>query len=166
MLRTRYLTLLLIALILPLAACGNDDESPTENDDPLVALVGTWTTQSFTYTADSDPSVTFDLNTVGLGIQTLTVSADGSFTGVIVLPDSQGQPQTIPLSGSLTSVTQSSLTINFTGAAAAALTNPLNVSYTLSGGVLTFEAADVTFDFTLQGNTPIPANLRVVLVKS
>lgn len=165
MLRTRYTPLLLAALIVPLMACGSSNDSTGNGNDPLAALVGSWTTQSFTYTADADASVTFDLKSVGLGIQSLTVASDGSFTGTIILLDDQGQPQTISLTGSLSSVTATSLTIHFTGAAATVL-DDLDVNYALSGSVLTFEAGDVTFDFTLQGNTAIPASLRVVLVKS
>lgn len=161
--RTRCLTALLLALILPLAACGDDDE-PTGNDDPVAELAGTWTAQSFVYTADDDPNTTVDLTQLpgGLGIQSLTIAADGSFTGTVALPDVGN----VPLSGSLSNVTGSSMTITFTGAAAQALTNPLVVSYTLSGDILTFEADDVTFDFTLQGNAEVPANLTVTLVRS
>lgn len=165
MLRTRYLTALVLALTLPIAACG-DDGSPSGNDnDPLAALVGSWTAQSFVYTADADPNISVNLTSFGFGIQSLAVAADGTFTGSVILPDEQGNAQTIPLTGSLTNVTQTSLTVAFTGVAAQAL-DDLDVTYTVSGSTLTFEADDVTFDFTLQGNTPIPASLRVVLVKS
>ena len=163
MLRARSIALLL-ALLVPVAACGGDDDD--SDADPLDQLVGTWTTQSFTYTADADPSTALDIFALaGLGIQTITVNADGSFSGSLILPDEQGQPQQIPLTGTLDNVTQGTLTINFTGAAAQALSD-LDASFDVSNDILTLVATDVSFDFTLQGNAPIPADLTIVLVRT
>lgn len=161
----RWLVLSL-ALAPLFAACGDDDS--TSPDDPLVALVGSYTTQSFVYTAVANPAITVDLADIGAGITALTVNADGSFDGSATLVVG-GSLQSIEADGTLSDITNNSLTINFEGLAAQVLPNPLPVSYTLNGNVLSF-IASVNFDYSIisdafpPGDTP--STLSVVLLKS
>lgn len=159
MLRLRSVALLLVS-VLALSACG-DDDNPSGND-PLADLVGSWTTTSFEYTADADPTVTADIFALaGLGITNVTVGADGTFTGDLVLPSGG-----VDLLGEITNLTGSSLTLDFLGAAEVALGDTLDATYSLSGDVLTLNIEDVDFDFTLQGGQGVPASLQIVLTRA
>lgn len=162
--RTRYLTVLLLALALPVMACGDDDDG-TGTVDLTAQFEGSWTTQSFTYTADADPSVFVDIAPLGLGIQSLSVTESGAFTGVLVLPGPDGNPQSQNIAGELTNVTETTMTIDFVAQVNQAGLADLDVTYSLSGEILTFEADDVSFDFSQDGEE-IPASLEVVLARS
>ena len=171
MIRSRVLPFALVLLV-AVAACGDDDDGAGPAPaDPIDALVGSYTTQSFKYTAVANPALNVDLATIppGLGITALTVSADGSFVGSATL-EVGGEFVAIPANGNLTDVTTSSLTINFVGEpAASVLPNPLPVTYSLSGNVLSFSATGVNFDFSVIGvgeSVDTPSVLDVVLLKS
>lgn len=160
-----------LAILVAVSACSDDDGGNGTEPTPLAALVGSWTTQSFTYTSVANPGLSVDLATSGAGITSLTVNADGSFTGSASVP-LEGQEGLVPIdaSGTLTNVTSTSLTINFVGTAALVLTNPLPVAYTLSGNVLSFIATDLDIDFSsLNPALPPgeqPVTLDVVLLRN
>ncbi len=164
---SRRLPAIALALLVPLAACSDDDGDNGTEPTPLSALVGSWTTQSFKYTAVANPDLTIDLATLGAGINSLTVNADGTFSGSATL-EIEGEFTTIDANGTLTEVTTSSLVINFTGVAAQVLPNPLPVAYTLSGSVLSFTANNINFDFSVIGGPPgdTPTTLEVVLLRN
>lgn len=166
MIRSRSFRLALF-LLFAVVACGDDDNS-TGPTDPLEALVGAYQTQSFVYTAMANPELTTgNLVGIGVGITALTVNADATFSGSATLPI-QGEFQTLQVTGTLTAVTSSSLTINFDPPADQLLPNPLPVAYEMSGSVLTFSASNVNFDYSLVGGPPgdTPSTLDVVLLKT
>jgi hypothetical protein len=156
-----------LAILVAVSACSDDDGGNGTEPTPLSALVGSWTTQSFKYTAVANPDLNVDLAALGAGINSLTVNADGSFAGRATL-EIEGEFTTIDANGTLTDVTGTSLTINFTGVAAQVLPNPLPVAYSLSGNVLSFTANNINFDFSVIGGPPgeQPTTLEVVLLRS
>ncbi len=167
MIRSRVLPAAL-ALIVATAACSDDDNGTgPDPENPIDALVGSYQTQSFKYTADANPELTVDLATLGFGITELTVNADGSFAGTATL-EIDGQFQSIPANGTLSNVTETSLTLNFEGIAAVVLPNPLAVTYSVAGNVVSFVADDVNFDYSVVGGPAgeLPSTLEVVLLKS
>jgi hypothetical protein len=166
MLRLRH-PIIALALLVAVGACSDDDGDNGTEPTPLAALVGSYTTQSFKYTAVANPELTIDLATLGAGITALTVNADGTFSGSATL-EIDGEFTTIDADGTLTNVTSSSLTINFEGVAALVLPNPLPVAYTLSGSVLSFVANNINFDFGVIGGPPgeTPTTLEVVLLRN
>ena len=171
MIRSRVLPFAL-ALAVATAGCVDDDNvtgPPVVN--PIDALVGSYTTQSFVYTSVANSELTIDLATIppGLGITSLTVSADGTFTGSATL-QVEGEFVQIATNGNLSDVTTTSFTINFVGEpAASVLPNPLPAAYSISGNVLSFTSTGVNFDFSIiVGPPPLatPSVLEVVLLKS
>lgn len=162
--RTRYLTVLLLALALPVMACGDDDDG-TEPVDLTAQFEGSWETQSFTYTSDADQDLTVDIAPLGLGIQSLNVTESGAFTGVLTLPGPDGNPQSQNIAGELTNVTESTMTIDFVAEVNQAGLADLDVTYSLSGELLTFSSDDVTFDFNQDGEETA-ASLEVILARN
>ena len=168
MIRSRVLPFALVLLV-AVAACGDDDDDGTgpAPADPIDALVGSYTTQSFRYTAEADPTLTVDLAGLGAGINTMILNSDATFSGTATL-EIEGEFQTLPLTGTLTGVTTSALTINFDPPASLVLPNPLPVTYTLSGTILSFTATGVNFDFSVVGGPAgeTPSILEVVLLQN
>lgn len=165
-LRSSLFAVALTGLIV-VAGCSDDDEPAGPGDDPIAALVGSYQTQSFRYTAVANPDLTVDLAALGAGVTALTVSADGSFQGQATL-EIDGDLVSIDANGTLTNVTATSLTLNFEGVAAQVLPNPLPVSYTVTGNVVSFTATNVNFDYSVVGGPPgdTPSTLEVVLLRS
>ena len=157
-----------VALAIVTPGCGSDDDGTAPPPpDPIDALVGSYTTQSFKYTAEADPTLTVDLAALGAGINTMVLNADATFSGTATL-EIDGEFTTLGLTGTLTNVTTSALTINFDPPASLVLPNPLPVTYTLSGNVLSFTATGINFDFSVVGGPEgdTPSILEVVLLQS
>lgn len=146
-----------------------------EEGDPtgieVSALAGVYSVQTFEYEAD-DGSNSFDLATVPAqqggpwGIISMTVETDGSFEGVMKLP-SGGTIQTFPVGGNIQITGDNTMRIDFD-----AQTDSLGIlddfedgTFSLSGNTLTLVLTNVTFDFTLSGAEPEPADLTIIATR-
>ena len=167
MLRSRH-SILALTLLVAVGACSDSDDGTSPDQNPLDALVGSYTTQSFVYTAHANAELTTgNLVQAGFGITTLTLAAAGTFSGELTLPIA-GVPTTLQITGNVSDVTATSLTINFDPPAGELLTNPLPVTYTLTGDVLSFSANNVNFDYSIVGGPSgdVPSLLEMVLLRS
>lgn len=150
MIRARNLPFLLAFLVLGASACGDDDD-PT-GPTTIELLAGSWTTQSFTYTAIGNPQLaTPNLADLDAGVTALNINANGSFTGSASLPGFG----VVPLSGNIEVISSTIMEVGFTGAAAQAFED-FQASFDLDGDNLSFESDDVTFDYSAL-NPQLPA---------
>lgn len=145
----RLLPLALAATLGVSVACG--DSNGPDGDLTLADLVGTWSATKFELTKQSNASVSIDLVAAG-GSFTLTVSADGAFTGQQSLFGfSDTFSGTVSVSGNVLTLTDSE--------------NPADVTEvvaSLSGNTLTLTSDDLAFDFDFD-DVDEPANLEAIL---
>lgn len=150
------------------AAC--DDDGDTTGIE-VSALAGVYSVQTFEYEED-DGDNSFDLATVPAqqggpwGIISMTVATDGSFDGVMKLP-SGGTVQEFDVGGDIEITGDNTMRIDFD-----AQTDALGIlddfedgTFSLNGNTLTLVLTDVTFDFTLSGEEPVPADLTIIATR-
>ena len=159
-----------IMAITALTAC--DDDDPTDEGVTIADFAGTWTVQSFTYTADDNPSTTTNLAAIPAsaggpyGITTLTISNTGSFTGNLRLPGAPIDP--IPIGGQVVLGSGNNVTVDFNAATEAlgVITDEAGTyAFSNNRNTLTLDLPDVTFDHTLSGQTAVDSDLRIVATK-
>lgn len=150
-----------------LAAC----DEPIDPTPDVSILAGVYSVQTFEYESD-DGENSFDLATVPAtqggpwGIISMTVETDGSFDGVMKLPTPQGI-QTFPVGGDIEITGDNTMRIDFD-----AQTDALEIlddfedgTFSLNGNILTLVLTDVSFDFTLSGQEPVPADLTIIATR-
>ena len=150
------------------AAC---DEEGDPTGIEVSALAGVYSVQTFEYEAD-DGSNSFDLATVPAtqggpwGILDMTVATDGSFEGEMKLPTPQGV-QTFAVGGDIAITSDSTMRIDFDAQtdALGLLDDFEDGTFTLNGNTLTLVLTNVTFDFTLSGGEPVPADLTIIATR-
>ncbi|MFQ5537305.1 MAG: hypothetical protein ACE5GJ_07615 [Gemmatimonadota bacterium] len=141
-----------IVAVLFLAACGSDD-SPSEPDSELSALVGDWEATTLELTNTANPAVVVDLIEQGATF-TLNVQPSGQYTAILIFSQ---QAQT-----EIGQLTVSGATVTLQPEYPSGLP-PTTATYTLEGGRLTLDG-DTEFDFNLDG-TPEAARSHIVLVR-
>lgn len=159
---------MVIFMAAAVAAC--DDDGDTTGID-VSALAGVYSVQTFEYEEDDGPQ-RFDLATVPpqnggpWGIVSMTVESDGSFDGVMKLP-SEGTVMTFDVGGDIEITGDNTMRIDFD-----AETDALGIlddfedgTFSLNGNTLTLVLTDVTFDFTLSGAEPVPADLTIIATR-
>lgn len=146
-----------------LGACSDDEPAGPE---PLTVadLAGSWTATMYKATSASDSQVQFELITAG-GSLTATVQADGSFTGEANVPNPLTQQLvTLPLAGTFSLPSQTTLSIDFTTEFPPFLEDT-TVEFVLSGNTLVLHEDDTTFDFDFD-DVPEAAIFDATLVRS
>lgn len=132
-------------------ACDDDDEVMGVG---VADLVGTWEATSAVFTSNVDPSITVDAVPLG-GSATLTVTVDGRFTLITVLPGAPAEIDT----GIIVSITVDTMTLLFDNEP----NNPEAVNFTLSGNTLTITSDDFAFDF---GMGDVSASAAIVFQRT
>ena len=163
---TRTTAAVLLGLTAAIAACG-DDGTTGPDQVTLADLAATYSVQSFTYTADSDPNTTVNLIQATGATLTVTLLSSGSFSGLLNAPPLTGTTDDIPVAGTLTLNGNNSATVDFD--ASTNLVFPdLDITFQFSEPNFVWTATDVTFDFSLMNdpNNAVPSNLTVVLVQT
>lgn len=163
MIRARPIPFLLAFSLLGAVACDDDDGTGTLTREELI--VGSWTTTTFTYTAIGNPSLATPNLAPDAGVTGLTVAADHSFTGTAIIPGIG----TVPLTGSIDFVNNTTIDVMFTGAASQAFEDFTAEIQTLNNNVLEFTTDDVTFDYSLLiSGAPddVPSILTVAMVRA
>lgn len=161
--------LMLIVLAASVAAC---DEGPTDEGIQVSALAGVYAVQTFEYEAD-DGSASLDLANIPAtqggpyGITAMEVETDGSFAGTLRLPH-EGAVLEFPLTGEITLTGGNGIRVDFNQETIPpGVLDPFEEgTFTLSGNNLTLVLPNVTFDFTMQGNEPVDADLTIVATRS
>ncbi|MBW3554110.1 MAG: hypothetical protein KY466_11395 [Gemmatimonadetes bacterium] len=160
-----------MAMFLAATVAACDEVGDTTGPD-VSALAGVYSVQTFEYVAD-DGSNSFDLATVPAqqggpwGIVSMTVETDGSFDGVMKLP-SGGTIVTFPVGGVIQITGANTMRIDFDAEtdARGILDDFEDGTFSLNDNTLTLVLTDVTFDFTLSGAEPVPADLTIVATRS
>lgn len=160
----RVLSISLLAGAVTLAACDDDVSGPQIAD-----FQGNWTASAITYTAHADANRQLNIVSVGGGL-TLNLDSDGDYSGTLRLPTAAG-PQDIPITGSVTLVSDTQADVEFNWPTAELQANPpiedFRATYTLQGDNLTFSRTDATFHFFTHGQAgPEDANLLIVMSRS
>lgn len=161
--------IMVMFLAATVAAC---DEGGNGTGIEVSALAGVYSVQTFEYVAD-DNSNDFDLATVPAeqggpwGIIDMTVATDGSFDGQLRIPV-QGEIRTFDVGGQIVILTDNTMRIDFDQATQALqILDPSEEgTFSLSGDNLTLVLPNVSFDFTLSGAEPVPADLTIVATRS
>lgn len=156
----------LLGLTAAIAACS-DDGSTGPDQVTLADLAATYSVQSFTYTADSDPNTTVNLIQATGATLTVTLLASGSFSGLLNAPPLTNTNDDVPVNGTLTLNGNNSATVDFD--ASTNLVFPdLDITFQFSEPNFVWTATDVEFDFSLMNDpdNEVPANLTVVLVQT
>ena len=160
-----------IMAIAALTACDDEDD-PTDEGDPNIA--GDYDVSEFRYTDDDNPAITFNLSSLTppngpLGITQMTVAADNSFEGTLVLPEFGA----IDIGGDIEFTgDDDEVRIDFDAAtdAIGALDDFEDGTLELSGNTITIVLPDVTFNFSdLNPAWPdedAEADLRIVGTRS
>lgn len=159
-----------IMAVAALAACGDDDPLPPEDN-----IAGVYSVSQFEYTAD-EGGQSVDLAGIPItsggpyGILSMTVAADHSFTGSLKLPTAQG-PATFPIGGDIALTGSNTITITFDEETnELEQLDPVEVgTYSMVGNTLTIELPNVTFDFGAISGTPtgpVDADLEIVGTRS
>lgn len=105
-------------------------------------FVGTWTATKWTETMVAAPYEFVDVFAAG-GRWTITIIADGSYTGTVTPPGSAA----VPVSGTSTIVDNSSMVVQQGP-------QTMNITYTLSGNTWTLTHSDGTYPFPIHGSQP------------
>jgi hypothetical protein len=146
-----------------LPGCGDDNGIAPE---PLTIadFAGTWNCTAYTAVGSDNPQLQFDLLAVG-GSLTATVQSNGSFTGEVTFPDpATSEPQTIPIQGSFSLISQTLVRIEFNPEIPPILTTD-TFEFTLSGNTLTLHDDASPFDFDFDGQNEV-AIFDATLVRS
>ena len=160
-------TFVAIMAIAALTACDDEDD-PTDEGDPNIA--GDYDVSEFRYTDDDNAAITFNLASLNppLGITSMEVASDNSFSGTLVLPEFGA----IPIGGDIEFTGDEEVRIDFNDA-----TDELGVLDDFEDGTLELEdntitivLPNVTFNFSdLNPAWPdedAEADLRIVGTRS
>lgn len=132
---------------------------PACGDDPVgievAELAGFWNGTQLEYDDITGDAPGFGLDAVADagGILTLAIEENGSFTGLVEIPDVTLNPQTgetvgVTIGGILSIVDPNTLSIDFDAATEAlGPFTDFDAEFTLQAGVLTFVVEETTFDF-------------------
>lgn len=158
--------------VLMLAATGfvacSDDAGTDPDDVTLADLAGSYTVQGFTYTADSDPNTTVNLITAANATLSVTLLANGMFSGLLNAPALTGTAADVPIAGTLVLRGNNRADVDFDAATNTVFSDLTDISFQFSDPNFVWTATDVTFDFSLMNdpNNAVPASLTVLLVRT
>lgn len=158
--RTAVLALTLAATAFLVACSDLDDGSGL---DPLSQMSGSWSAEHFIYENAAGGEQRVDVVEDVGGSFAITIQSSGSFSGSYLLPDfDTGEGTSLPVTGTISVQSQSTLRINFSGPGASQLED-MNVDYQLTSSRLLWESDDVSFDFTPHNGQAdaVPATLVV-----
>lgn len=131
---------------------GGDDGGGGDTGLTIADFAGTWAAALFRLTSVENTLNAFELIALG-GSLTVTVAADGTFTGSATGIDLTAVPPTmttIPLSGQFVLVDQTTLTIDFIPEVPPFFTDE-TMTFTLEGNTLALHDDATTFDFDGNG---------------
>ncbi len=164
----RFLAGLLTLTATFLVACGDDNGGTGPDDVTLADLAGSYTVQGFTYTADSDPNTSVNLITAANAEMSVTLLANGTFTGLLNAPALTGTSSDVPIAGTLILKGNDRADVDFDATTNTLFSDLMNISFQFSDPNFIWTATDVTFDFSLMNdpNDAVPADLTVLLVRT
>ncbi|MEN8374579.1 MAG: hypothetical protein ABFS34_03955 [Gemmatimonadota bacterium] len=148
-------------------ACSDDSGGTGPGEVTLADLAATYDVLSFTFTADGNSALSANLIQATNATLTVTLLADGSFSGLLNAPALTETTDDVPIGGTLTLTGDDTASIDF-DAATSFFFPDVDISFEFSPPNFVWTATDVTFDFTLERdpNNAIPADLTVVLVQA
>lgn len=158
---TRSLSLLAALAVLS-SACSDgstapdiDDGGPNDDTGATIAdLVGSWTASSVVYTNKANAAEQIDIVAAGGELRTTVLNHGGARTWLTFgLVNDEWDAQLTLNGDQLTSTPVES-------------TRPTRRhTVALAGDQMTLTSSDATFDFTLSGADPVPANQVIVFVR-
>ncbi len=147
-------TIVLLAALAAIAACGDSDPASFEDGVTVADLVGSWTASSHVYTNNTNPAETYDIVANGGETRTTVLTGGGARTWVEFGAFLDEWDAQIAVSGT-----------TITSTPVEATRDTRTWAFTLNGTVLTLTDASSSFDFTLGGGAGVSATEVVVFVR-